>query len=209
MVDLEQAAQAEEGRTYRIGTVSSLAGIDAHTIPAWQRRFGTIEPMRSDFGRRLCSDDTADRLQLLKGLIDCRGPISTIAPLPDEQLRQRLEKLAMHESQTARLGAAVEKAEHRPRAALFAPWLSMQIAATDDSLADFEVMLPESNSERFLEGLRSEPYEAIVFELESVREGPVGMVQACGNLPGDSEIVVLSRFAPRRDLARLARAARR
>ena len=40
-------------RSYQIGTVSSLTGIDAHTIRAWERRYGAIKPARSEAGGRL------------------------------------------------------------------------------------------------------------------------------------------------------------
>ena len=48
MNDVEGAQETEQERTYQIGTVSSLTGIDAHTIRAWERRYRAIEPMRSE-----------------------------------------------------------------------------------------------------------------------------------------------------------------
>ena len=41
--------------TYQIGTVSSLTGVDAHTIRAWERRYGLPDPERTVGRHRLYS----------------------------------------------------------------------------------------------------------------------------------------------------------
>jgi len=204
--DVESSEQTGQGRTYQIGTVSSLTGIDAHTIRAWERRYGAIKPMRSESGRRQYSDETVERLQLLKGLVDCREAISTIADLPDEELRRRIAKLAELEGHSAWPDTQSDEVAARPRIALFAPAVSRQIDVNAVSVSDFDVCVSETDSSRFLEALRYERCEIIVLELENMGESAVGMIQACKNTPGAPQIIVLHQFAARRELARIARA---
>ena len=205
MNDVESNDETGQPRTYQIGTVSSLTGIDAHTIRAWERRYGAIKPMRSESGRRQYSDQTVERLQLLKGLVDCREAISSIAHLPDEELRRRIAKLAEHEGQSSRVETDSDEPEARPRIALFAPALSRQIDVNAVSVSDFDVCVSDTDSSRFLEALRHERCDIIVLELEIVNESAVGMIQACKNTPGAPQVIVLHQFAARRELARIAR----
>lgn len=50
--------------SYSIGEFSRLCGINATTLRAWQRRYGLLQPRRTDGGHRLYSDD--DVQQALK-----------------------------------------------------------------------------------------------------------------------------------------------
>ena len=206
MNDAEGAQETEQERTYQIGTVSSLTGIDAHTIRAWERRYRAIEPMRSESGRRQYSDGNVERLQLLKGLVDCREAISSIAHLPDEELRLRIAKLAELEGKFSHLDTESDKPGARPRIAILAPALSRQIEVNAVSVSDFDVCLSETESDRFMEALRQEQCDVIALELENASGNAVGMVQACKTMPGNPQVIVLYQFASRRELAQISRA---
>jgi DNA-binding transcriptional MerR regulator len=197
---------SEGPRTYQIGTVSSLTGIDAHTIRAWERRYGAIKPMRSESGRRLYSDETVERLQLLKGLVDCNEAISTISDLSDDQLRQRLERLAEHEEQATTRGIPAQRYPGRPSIGLCAPALEIQISASAVSLIDLEICLRQDVPQRLLDGLRQTPLEVVLLELESLTDSAPDIVEACRSTPGAPQVIVLYRFAQRGELARVARA---
>lgn len=197
---------AAEARMYQIGTVSSLTGIDAHTIRAWERRYGAIKPTRSESGRRLYTDDTIERLQLLKGLVDCSEAISTIAHLSEEALRERLAKLAEHEEQSAQAGVEEDRIARPPRVALLAPSLEMQIEMNAQSISDLDVCVTESGVERLRLALRSKPCEVVIVELESLGKDALAHVRSCLGAPGNPLVFVLYRFASRSELARLARA---
>lgn len=86
-----------EARHHQIGTVSSLTGVDVHTIRAWERRYGAIKPLRSATGRRRYDDGCIERLQLPMALVDCSEGIGTIVHLADDELRARRAKVAEHE----------------------------------------------------------------------------------------------------------------
>lgn len=206
MNDDEGSTGTGPDRTYQIGTVASLTGIDAHTIRAWERRYGAIKPMRSESGRRQYSDETIGRLQLLKALVDCREAIGSIADLPDEELRRRIAKLAELEGQSSRIETESDEEGARTKLALFAPALARQIGINAVSVSDFDVCLSESDSGRFREALRHEKCDIVVLELETVGNSALSIVQECKNSPSAPQVIVLYQFAARRELARIARA---
>ncbi|PJG58291.1 MerR family transcriptional regulator [Aeromonas cavernicola] len=57
MVDLVQAAApAPDEGIYPIREVAQLTGVNAVTLRAWQRRYGLVQPARTDKGHRLYSE---------------------------------------------------------------------------------------------------------------------------------------------------------
>lgn len=55
---------------YPIRTVSQLTGINPVTLRAWERRYGLIEPTRTDKGHRLYSQADVDRINRILLLLD-------------------------------------------------------------------------------------------------------------------------------------------
>ncbi len=75
---------------YRIGAVSRLTSIPTGTIRVWERRYGVVEPGRSEGGFRLYSHRDVERLRVIKSLIENGETISGLANLSLDQLKQRL-----------------------------------------------------------------------------------------------------------------------
>ena len=75
---------------YRIGAVSRLTSIPTGTIRVWERRYGVVEPGRSDGGFRLYSHRDVERLRVIKSLIENGETIGGLAGLDLGQLKQRL-----------------------------------------------------------------------------------------------------------------------
>lgn len=198
------AKQTIQGRTYQIGTVATLTGLDPHTIRGWERRYGAIKPMRTETGRRRYDDDTVERLQLLKALVDCKESIGTIALLSNEALRDRLETIADHESRGSGRTAEGSTEPGRYRLAVLGEALSAQISSNRGGLPEFDVCIMNEDREAFLESARLERCEIVILELESLGRGALGFVQACRRLPGNPMVVLLYRFGARPSLARLA-----
>nr|ANY58023.1 MerR transcriptional regulator [uncultured bacterium]ANY58039.1 MerR transcriptional regulator [uncultured bacterium] len=71
---------------HRIGLVARKTGIAAHTLRAWERRYGSLSPGRMSGGGRLYSDDDIARLRLLKQLTERGHAIGSIATLAHEEL---------------------------------------------------------------------------------------------------------------------------
>ena len=52
-----------------IGAVTQLTGISGHTLRKWESRYGAIEPVRTETGRRMYTQTHVRRLVLLRDLI--------------------------------------------------------------------------------------------------------------------------------------------
>ena len=78
---------------YNIKSFCSLAGINEHTMRAWERRHGVVEPNRSDTNRRLYSKDDLERVRLLVKLVDRGHPISALAKLSMESLKDMIVRM--------------------------------------------------------------------------------------------------------------------
>lgn len=202
----ETGADAE--RSYQIGTVASLTGVDPHTIRAWERRYGAITPTRSETGRRRYDDRTVERLQLLKALVDCNESISTIARLSDDDLRARLARLG-ELGRGSRPPGAFEPGAGPRRLGLMAPGLAAQLKANPIAFPELEIGVCASEASDLLDRLRQDPCEIVVLELDSLGRHALELVRSCRGLPSKPLVVVLYRFAPRPALARLAQAGAR
>lgn len=73
---------------HSIGVVERRTGLPAHTIRAWERRYGAVEPRRSEGGHRLYSESEIRRLALLAELTGAGHRIGQIASLDTDRLRE-------------------------------------------------------------------------------------------------------------------------
>jgi DNA-binding transcriptional MerR regulator len=80
-------------KTYSIQMAAEITGLSAHTIRAWEKRYGALVPDRSDNGRRSFNESDLERLLLLAKLTQIGNPIGQIATLPDSELQELLNKL--------------------------------------------------------------------------------------------------------------------
>lgn len=71
---------------HSIGAVESRTGLSRHTLRAWERRYGAVEPARSDGGHRLYTEAQVRRLRLLQRLTELGHRIGNIATLPSDDL---------------------------------------------------------------------------------------------------------------------------
>lgn len=81
-----QDPQRETPR-HPIRVVATRTGLSPTLLRAWERRYGVVEPSRSEGGQRLYSDADIERLALLKGVTDAGRAIRTVAELSLEELR--------------------------------------------------------------------------------------------------------------------------
>jgi DNA-binding transcriptional MerR regulator/methylmalonyl-CoA mutase cobalamin-binding subunit len=75
-----------------IKVVARRTGLSAHVIRIWEKRYGVVEPLRTDTNRRLYTESEVTRLLLLRQLTDAGHSIGDIARLPDEKLTALLDK---------------------------------------------------------------------------------------------------------------------
>lgn len=81
-VKTESASSSE---LFPISTVSRLTGVNTVTLRAWERRYGLVEPVRTDSGHRLYTPDDIDLINHVVGLLE-RG--MRIGQVKDELLSQ-------------------------------------------------------------------------------------------------------------------------
>lgn len=78
---------------YPIKVVVNKTGITAHVIRAWEKRYGAIEPGRTDTNRRLYCEEDIHRLELLGKLTKAGHSIGTIAKLPTGELENLIGEI--------------------------------------------------------------------------------------------------------------------
>ncbi|MEM7409681.1 MAG: MerR family transcriptional regulator [Myxococcota bacterium] len=79
---------------YSLGAVVRLTGLTAHTLRAWERRYGAVAPARTPRGTRRYSREEVSRLRLLRSAVDAGHRISDIAQLSDDDLELHLQPIA-------------------------------------------------------------------------------------------------------------------
>jgi len=70
-----------------IRTVSSLTGVNAITLRAWERRYGLIEPLRTPKGHRLYTHEHIERIRRVLALLERGVPISQARTLIDQEAK--------------------------------------------------------------------------------------------------------------------------
>lgn len=75
-----------------IRVVAQRTGLSTPVLRAWERRYGAVEPERSDGGQRLYSDADIRRLQLLATAVDGGRSIGLIADLPVADLEALIDE---------------------------------------------------------------------------------------------------------------------
>lgn len=80
-----------------IGVVAERTGLSQELLRVWERRYGAVQPERTEGGQRLYTDGDVERLQLLRLATQGGRAISTVARLSGPEL-QRL----VHEDDLAR-----------------------------------------------------------------------------------------------------------
>jgi methanogenic corrinoid protein MtbC1 len=110
------------GGRHPIRVVEQRTGLTSATIRAWERRYEAVQPVRSDGGQRLYSDQDVAHLRTLKALTDGGRGISSVAALSpvdaEALLTEDLSATATQESGMAGAspGDQVDEAYDRVRA---------------------------------------------------------------------------------------------
>jgi MerR family transcriptional regulator, light-induced transcriptional regulator len=69
-----------------IGAVARRTGLSPHLLRAWERRYGVVEPTRTEGGDRLYTAADVRRLQLLARAVGAGHPIGRLAAMSPEEL---------------------------------------------------------------------------------------------------------------------------
>jgi len=79
---------------YSIKDLEALTGIKAHTIRIWEKRYGMVEPSRTNSNIRLYNDEDLKRLLNISTLNKNGIKISLIASLSNEELNEKIIELS-------------------------------------------------------------------------------------------------------------------
>ncbi|MCZ6617830.1 MAG: MerR family transcriptional regulator [Gammaproteobacteria bacterium] len=169
---------------YRIGTVAHLTEISVERLRAWERRYGLLPANRS--GRtRFYNLEQVERLKKMKRLIDNGHPISSLVPLSDEQLNERLvvqRNLAIKPASAGLIGPNLlvleHQQDHTSRIDVRARWANMDAFMSDQSAA--------------------ETLDVIVVQLPVLLSQ---QVEAIGKFHPQSRIVAIYQFATAKHIA--------
>lgn len=74
-----------------IGVVARRTGLKPDLIRAWERRYGAVEPGRTETRRRFYSDEDVERLLLLRRVVNTGRGISQVAGLSNGELEALIE----------------------------------------------------------------------------------------------------------------------
>lgn len=110
-----------------IGVVARRTGLKPDLIRAWERRYGAVEPGRSDTRRRFYSDADIRRLLLLRQVVKTGRGIGQVAHLSNPELEALI---AEEPAATAAPGAAASPAAPAPAGEGAEPFLGACLAAT-------------------------------------------------------------------------------
>jgi DNA-binding transcriptional MerR regulator len=122
---------------YRIGAIARLAGIPVATLRVWERRYGVVGPRQGAGGHRLYSREDAGRLALIKQLVDLGNPISSIARLSLDALR---EMRATADAAARGVLADSRRAQRPLRVAVVGETLGIQIERERSRLTPLDVV---------------------------------------------------------------------
>lgn len=72
---------------HSVRVVAKRTGLTPDLLRAWEKRYGAVEPQRTDGGQRNYSDADIERLRLLVSAVAAGRQIGQVARLPNDQLR--------------------------------------------------------------------------------------------------------------------------
>lgn len=131
---------------YTLKAITSLTGLTAETLRAWERRYGCIIPNRNAHGRRSYSQEDLDKLKLLANLTRNGHAIGKIAHLDCDALRrfQQQSTQTTDNDQTA-LFSQLEQALVNYRIEQCEQLLKLAMLAYDPLTYARDVLLPALN----------------------------------------------------------------
>ncbi len=149
------ARTSKEEHRYGIGAVAKLTGLTDHTIRVWERRYSAVVAQRAPNGRRVYEPSDVEKLGLLKRLTDQGLSIGQIAGDTIEQLRERAQSLDEF--------ASAPVPEHIGVAVL-GDFLPGRFAVYEHGVAPVDVVVADTNRDRFLADLTGQQIDVVVLE---------------------------------------------
>lgn len=95
-------SEGKDRPRHAIGAVERRTGLSVHTLRAWEKRYGAVQPFRTEGGHRLYSEEEVRRLRVLAELTEQGHRIGSVATVPMDELEDLLEATRRDAAVTAR-----------------------------------------------------------------------------------------------------------
>ena len=185
------ASKASKEKLYGIGAVAKLTGLTDHTIRVWERRYSAVVARRAPNGRRIYDPADVDKLALLKRLTDQGLSIGQIASDTIDELRDRAQSLSEFVSAPIpeQIGVAI-----------LGDFLPEQVAVHKPDLAPVEVIIADSNRDRFMADLTRHKIDVVVVESPVLDSQVSGRLVEYMEQAGAARGVIVYNFGRVRDI---------
>lgn len=187
---------AQNMEYYEISAVSRLTGISAHTLRVWERRYGVVEPVRSDSQRRHYDQNDIRRLTLLKTLTEHGSPISSVARLSLEELEDRVARAPYNAPP-----AAPPLARPRCRVLAIGNWVRRTVAEAAMQSPLLEVVGYLEDFPPYKEMPERGSVDLLIVERSTLFPEELKLVREWMDRLGARRSIVIYHFAAERDLS--------
>lgn len=164
-----------EDEFFEISAVARLTGISSHVLRVWERRYGVVEPHRSDSKRRRYTRGDIQRLSLLKTLVDHGHAIGTIARLETPQLEERLANVLEARVSDAALETSAPVGVCR--VALVGTRVRQAVRTAADTTPALRIVGEFLSDDELLSSLRSGSADLLILEYDTLFPEDIGKIQ--------------------------------
>ena len=189
--DQSMAPKANKEELYGIGAVAKLTGLTDHTIRVWERRYAAVVAQRASNGRRVYEPADVEKLGLLKRLTDQGLSIGQIADYSIDELRERAQSL--NEIASAPVPDHIG-------VAILGEFLPNQFAAHEHDVAPVDVLVADSNRDRFIADLTGHRIDVVVLESPVLDRDVSAQLLEYMEQSGASRGVIVYSFGRIRDI---------
>lgn len=181
---------------YEISAVSRLTGISVHALRVWERRYGVVEPARSDSQRRLYDQNDIRRLTLIKTLTDNGSPISSVARLSLEELADRVARAPY-----AAPPAGAQATRQKCRVLAIGNWVRTTVAEAAMQSPLLEVVGYLDDFPTYKEMPERGSVDLLIVERATLFSEELKLVREWMNRLGARRSIIIYHFASERDLS--------
>ena len=182
-------------RGYNIGAIASLTGITPDALRVWEKRYGLIQPKRTETGNRIYSEEDLTRLSLIKNLLDAGDSIGKLVSLDISELKKRVATL-LHKR-------VVDDEEVRPCRVIV---IGVNMAMRFEQLSGGEgvQLVGHADSPEQIETLKTEiKPDLVIFEIPTLNDSHVNKLTQWIEQLDAQHGIVLYRFANKKVLEKI------
>jgi MerR family transcriptional regulator, light-induced transcriptional regulator len=150
--------------TYSISDLSELTGVKTHTLRIWEKRYGLLQPQRTDTNIRYYADSDLKTLRMVQRLTNQGVRISKIAGMTVEEMEEECKRITLrHEDYEEKLEGSVIEMDATQMETILDE--SIRQHGFDTTLSNLILPFLEKMEVMWLTGNIGEPHEACLREL--------------------------------------------